>query len=73
MARNQVLHRQIYKPGFAEGMVINTTLYGRVDNSQNDYNVAGSDKEVSCTFCRSILDGKTVHRNKKWLDWQPED
>lgn len=67
-----VLHRQIYKPS-AFGGTSNTTLCGRVDNSKNDYNVADTDAEVTCSFCRKILDGETRSVRTKWLDYVPKD
>ncbi|MGI9411577.1 MAG: hypothetical protein ACR2OV_15975 [Hyphomicrobiaceae bacterium] len=63
-----VLHRHIWKPGFSGG-VVNTTLCGRVDNS-SDYNIADSDEDVTCKFCRKLLGGATNY-NSKWLNWQP--
>lgn len=66
-----VLHRHIWKPSFGGGTV-NTTLCGRVDNSTSDYNVAETDADVTCKFCRRLLDG-AVNHNTKWLGWQPTD
>lgn len=71
MAQKKVLHRHIWKPSIFGGTV-NTTLCGRVDNS-SDYNIADVDSEVTCTFCRKLLDGKTKNYNLKWLDYQPTD
>lgn len=67
-----VLHRQIYKPS-AFGGTSNTTLCGRVDNSKSDYNIADTDDEVTCHFCRNILDGKTKSVRLQWLDYVPTD
>jgi len=71
MARKKVLHRHIWKPG-ALGGTVNTTLCGRVDNS-GDYNIADTDDEVTCSFCRKMLDGVTHNWNAKWMDYQPTD
>jgi hypothetical protein len=49
-----VLHKQLYKRN-AFGGETNTTLCRRVRNEQ-DYNVADSDAEVTCKFCRRILE-----------------
>ena len=60
-----VLHRHIWKPTLGNSGVINTTLCGRVDNS-GDYNVADSDSEVTCMFCRRLLDTPAKNYNSKW-------
>lgn len=67
-----VLHRHIWKPTRDGNGVINTTLCGRVDNSGDDYNVAVSDKETTCKFCRNLLDGRAINYNSKWLNWRPD-
>ena len=63
-----VLHRHIWKPAF--GGVCSTTLCGRVDNS-GDHNVADSDDEVTCKFCRRLLDTDAKNYNSKWLNYTP--
>lgn len=72
MPRKRVLHRSIFKPNRFGG-VSTTTLCGRVDGSGQDYNVADSDDEVTCFYCRRILDGHVASIRTKWLNWQPED
>ena len=67
-----VLHRHIWKPTRDGHGVINTTLCGRVDNS-GDYNVADNDSEVTCKFCRRLLDTNAQNYNSKWLNYQPTD
>lgn len=66
----KVLHRQIFKPSVFGGTV-NTTLCGRVNNSASDLNVADSNEDVTCSFCRKILDEQPNHFNMKWLDYNP--
>lgn len=64
-----VNHQQIYKPGFAGG-IVNTTICGRVNNHQSDgYNVSD---EVSCKFCLRIIE-KGVSVRLKWIGWKPGD
>lgn len=52
--RSKVLHKQIYKPG-PFGGTLNTTACRRV-HAGDDYNVADHDEQVSCKFCRKIMD-----------------
>lgn len=62
------LHRHIYKP--ALGGTASTTLCNRVRNGQ-DYNVADTDDQVTCHYCRQILDGKVPSARLKYLNYQP--
>lgn len=66
----QVLHKHIWKPVFRGAGVANTTLCDRVRNDQ-DYNIADSDDEVTCKFCRRLLDTEATNHNSKWIGWQP--
>lgn len=70
-SRSKVLHRHLWKPS-AFGGTCCTTLCGRVDNSA-DYNVADTDDEVTCSYCRAILDGKRKSPRTRWLNYQPAD
>lgn len=67
-----VLHRHIWKQTRDGHGTISTTLCGRVDNS-GDYNVADTDDEVTCKFCRRLLDTDAKNYNSKWLNYQPID
>ena len=64
-----VLHQHIWKPSM--GGVALVTLCNRVRNG-GDWNVAETPEQVTCHFCRNILDGKTKSVRMKWLGWTSE-
>lgn len=58
-----VLHKQIYRPGIFGG-VRNTTACGRVRQGLSDgSNVAATDDEVTCKFCRVKIENGTVPKS----------
>lgn len=65
-----VTHHHIFKPVFGTG-VASTTLCGRVDNSNDDANIADAGEVITCKLCSRILAGEK-HFNAKWIGWNPD-